>query len=96
MASNVAKHYGQDQVDIEIVAFGPGLKLLFRENDNAARIGRLAEDTGIRFSACNNTLQGIKKKTGKEPVLNPVSQRVVTGVARIMELVEQGYVLVRP
>jgi intracellular sulfur oxidation DsrE/DsrF family protein len=96
VASNVTKHYGQDMVDIEIVAFGPGLKLLFKNGEHADRVTRLAEDTGVRFNACGNTLQTIKKKTGKEPALNPVSQRVTTGVARIMDLVEQGYVLVRP
>jgi ABC-type proline/glycine betaine transport system substrate-binding protein len=29
VASNILKAYGQDQVDVEIVAFGPGLRLLF-------------------------------------------------------------------
>lgn len=96
IASNVSRHYGPDLVDIEIVAFGPGLKLLFKESDYADRVTRLAEDTGVRFNACGNTLQTIKKNTGKEPALNPVSLRVTTGVARIMELVEQGYVPVRP
>ena len=29
VASNLIKHYGQDKVDVEIVAFGPGLRLMF-------------------------------------------------------------------
>ena len=29
VASNILKAYGQDQADVEIVAFGPGLRLLF-------------------------------------------------------------------
>ena len=34
VANNLIKHYGPDKVDIEIVAFGPGLRLLFEENVN--------------------------------------------------------------
>ncbi len=38
VASNLIKHYGQDKVDVEIVAFGPGLRLLMDGNSNKNRI----------------------------------------------------------
>ncbi len=38
VASNLVKHYGQDKVDVEIVAFGPGLRLMFKDNVNKGRI----------------------------------------------------------
>ena len=43
VANNLVKHYGPDQVDVEIVAFGPGLRLLFAENTNKDRIQSLAD-----------------------------------------------------
>jgi intracellular sulfur oxidation DsrE/DsrF family protein len=55
VAGNIIKAYGQDRADVEIVAFGPGLRLLFAENSNAGRIEGLTE-SGVRFAACNNTI----------------------------------------
>ena len=37
VAGNILKAYGQDQADVEIVAFGPGLRLLFEDNSNSSR-----------------------------------------------------------
>ncbi|HEB59594.1 MAG TPA: hypothetical protein ENJ01_10250 [Gammaproteobacteria bacterium] len=96
VASNLIKAYGQDQVAVEIVAFGPGLRLLFAENANAGRIKALA-GAGVKFAACGNT---IKKMTalrdGEAPHMNPNAVRVGAGVVRILELIDQGYVLVKP
>lgn len=48
------------------------------------------------FSACGNTMAKVAKKSGKMPVLLEGVQQVPAGVARIMELQEQGYAYVRP
>ena len=56
VASNLKKHYGPDSVDVEIVAFGPGLRLLFKDNANKGRIKGLA-GSGVKFSACLNTVK---------------------------------------
>ena len=95
VANNLIKHYGPDQVDIEIVAFGPGLRLLFAENTNAGRIQSLA-DNGVRFAACNNTVRGMSKILGEEPTLSKNAVRVSAGVVRIMDLNNQGYQLIKP
>ena len=95
VASNLLRHYGQDKVDIEIVAFGPGLRLLFAENSNAPRIERLA-GSGVRFSACNNTIRKMTSILGHEPQLNPRAVHVSAGVVRITDLVDQGYRLIKP
>jgi intracellular sulfur oxidation DsrE/DsrF family protein len=50
----------------------------------------------ITFSACNNTMKKIAKKTGKKPHLTKGVKIVPAGVIRIMELQEQGYSYVRP
>ncbi len=95
VANNIIKHYGQDSVDIEIVAFGPGLRLLFAENVNKGRIASLA-GRGVRFSACANTKRNMGKKLGHPPELNPKAVTVSAGVVRIVDLVKKGYILVKP
>ncbi|MCO6412990.1 MAG: hypothetical protein J5I92_09615 [Thiogranum sp.] len=96
VASNLIKHYGPDKIDIEIVAFGPGLRLLFAENSNAPRIDSLADDSGVRFSACENTTRNVTAALGHAPEFNPKAGHVSAGIVRIMDLVEQGYTLVKP
>jgi len=96
VANNLIKHYGQDKIAIEIVAFGPGLKMLFANNEiSVPRIDGLNAN-GVKFSACLNTVAAIKRKTGKEPKLNKHSTKVTAGVVRIMDLVEKGYTLIKP
>jgi intracellular sulfur oxidation DsrE/DsrF family protein len=61
VAGNILKAYGQDQADVEIVAFGPGLRLLFEENANSGRIDSLV-GSGVRFFACENTIRNMSGK----------------------------------
>jgi intracellular sulfur oxidation DsrE/DsrF family protein len=96
VANNLIKHYGgPDLVDIEIVAFGPGLALLYADNENSERISSLAAN-GVRFVGCMNTLDTIERKTGERPKLNPVTVPVQTGVAHLIDRAEQDYVIIRP
>ena len=95
VASNLVKAYGQDSVDIEIVAFGPGLRLLFAENANKGRIAALA-GSGVTFSACANTTKKMTKLLGHKPALNSKAVTVSAGVVRIIDLVKKGYTLVKP
>lgn len=95
VASNLIKHYGTENVDIEIVAFGPGLRLLFSENVNKGRIQGLSSE-GVRFSACKNTISKMNSKLGHDPDLNPNAIKVGAGVVRIIDLIEAGYILVKP
>lgn len=95
VASNLLKAYGPDRVKIEVVAFGPGLRLLFADNANRHRVQSLAI-SGVRFSACENTMAGMTKLLGHPPTLSPEAQSVPAGVIRLVELNASGYVLVRP
>lgn len=95
VANNLIKHYGQDKVDVEIVAFGPGLRLLFKDNVNTGRIKGLT-DSGVKFSACKNTIAGMTKKLGHAPELNSNAVPVSAGVVRIIELENQGFKLIKP
>jgi len=94
-AVNVQKHYGMDNVAIEIVAYGPGLSLMTAGSQEAQRVTSLAAQD-ITLSACGNTIEGIKRKTGKEPVLLEGVRVVPAGVVRIMELQEAGWSYLKP
>jgi len=96
VANNLIKYYGTDKVDIEVVAFGPGLRLLFAENVNASRIDTLVDNSGVRFAACKNTIAAMTGALGHAPALNSRSIPVDAGIVRILELTSQGYTLVRP
>lgn len=96
VASNLVKHYGPDRVDVEIVAFGPGLRLLFAENSNSSRIEGLSENGGVRFSACENTTRKVSQALGHTPEFNPRAQHVSAGVVRILDLIGEGYTLIKP
>ncbi len=95
VAGNIIKHYGQDQADVEIVAFGPGLRLLFEGNANSGRIKGLTT-TGVRFAACQNTIKNMSAKLGHPVALNENATPVIGGVVRIKELTDQGYLLIKP
>jgi len=95
VANNLIKHYGQDQVDIEIVAFGPGLRLLFADNANKGRVSSLA-GSGVKFSACANTQKAMTKLLGHPPVLHDKAVTVGAGIVRIVDLTSKGYLLVKP
>ena len=95
VANNLIKAYGQDKVDVEIVAFGPGLRLMFKDNVNSGRIQGLTS-SGVKFSACKNTISGMTKKLGHAPELNSNAVPVSAGVVRIIDLQNQGYKLIKP
>jgi intracellular sulfur oxidation DsrE/DsrF family protein len=95
VAGNILKAYGQDQVDIEIVAFGPGLRLLFQDNANAGRIDGLVS-SGVRFFACQNTINNMSRIVGEPIKVNAHAKSGKGGIVRIKELVDQGYMLAKP
>jgi intracellular sulfur oxidation DsrE/DsrF family protein len=89
-----------EDVDIDIVAYGPGLHML-RADDSPVqeRIKRLKETAfpgKIQFSACNNTKQGMEKAEGHAIAILPEASIVPSGVVHLMELQEQGWSYVRP
>ncbi len=96
VANNLIKHYGgPDFIDIEIVTFGPGVRLLYADSPHAVRIASLV-DNGVRFYVCENTLDTMERNNGSRPKLSPHAISVQAGVAHIIEKVEEGFSLVRP
>ena len=95
VAGNILKAYGQDQADVEIVAFGPGLRLLFEDNSNSSRIDGLVA-SGVRFFACQNTIDNMSRTLGTPVKVNKHASSGKGGIVRIKELVDQGYMLAKP
>ena len=99
-AVNVAQHYSEmgQEVEIEIVAYGPGLHMLRADTSPVKdRVRSMAESlTSIVFTACGNTMTTMEKAEGRPVPLVSQAKIVKTGVARIMELQEQGWIYVRP
>ncbi len=95
VAYNLLKLYDPDKVAIEVVAFGPGIELLFPDNPNRRLIESLAAQ-GVKFDICLNTVDTIERETGKRPDFIPAATPVQVGVGQILFLSESGYTLVRP
>lgn len=91
-AQNLQSHYGIDNVAIEVVAYGPGLRTMFKESSNSKRINRMSEN-GITFSACANTMKAMGRDQNS---LLKTAKVVPGGVVRIMELQEAGWTYIRP
>lgn len=92
---NLLKFYEPDKISIVVVAFGPGIDLLRADSPNRARVDSLISQ-GVEFEVCMNTVDSLERATGKKVTLNPKAVKVQVGVARILELAEKGYTLVRP
>jgi hypothetical protein len=101
-ATNVIEYYRakNEDVDIDIVTYGPGLHMLRADTSPVQdRIKRLKDAVfpgKIQFSACNNTRQGMEKTEGHAIPLVSEATIVPSGVVHVMELQEQGWSYVRP
>ncbi len=101
-ARNLLDYYRdrKEDVDVEIVAYGPGLHMLRDDTspvkDRIRELANVSFPSKIAFSACNNTKQGMEKREGHPITIIPQAKIVPAGVVRIMELQEQGYSYVKP
>ncbi len=77
IANNLPAQLGPDGLEIEVVAQGPGLKLFMPNSPERKRIESLITgseatfDGGVKFQACEATMTGMKKRTGKDVELIP-------------------------
>ncbi len=94
-AQNVLEHFGQDKVQIVVVAFGPGLKMLLK-NSPVGKLIEAQDAEGIEFDACHNTMKAMAKELGHMPELVPQAVIVPAGVVRIMQLEKAGFAYIRP
>ena len=99
-AANVAQDYNAkgEEVEIEIVAYGPGLHMLRDDTSPVkARVKSFGESMpNVAFTACGNTQAAMQKAEGKEIPLVSRVKVMPAGVVRLMELQERGWSYVRP
>lgn len=91
-ALNVRKAYGDLPVGVEIVAYGPGLKMLHEDSMVAPGLAE-ASKNGVKLLACGNTMNMTHTTLDQ---LNGGVTIVPAGVVEIMERQQEGYAYVRP
>jgi len=94
-AVNMLDYMGEDRIQIVIVFYGPGLKMLLPESKMGERIASL-NDEGVEFDACYNTMENMARKLGHLPVLVPQAVIVPSGVIRIVQLESHGFTYIKP
>jgi len=97
---NVTKYYESigDTVEIQVVAYGPGLNMYREDNSPVAdRIATISlELDNITFAACGNTLHKMEAKAGATVPLLSEAEVVPSGVVQLIMLQEQGWSYIRP
>ena len=91
-ARNLQADLGAANVEIEIVAYGPGIGMLKADSVVGNRIGE-ALGSGVKVAACENTMRG--QKLAKADMLSGISY-VDAGVVEIMQRQQQGWAYLRP
>ncbi len=91
-AANVQEDLGKENVDIEIVAYGPGLGMLKLESEVGERV-KGAVDDGVKVVACENTMR--KQKLSQSDML-PNLGYAKAGVVELMTKQAEGYAYIRP
>lgn len=91
-ARNAQVDLGADKVDIEIVAYGPGINMLKFDAVTASRVSE-AVKSGVKIVACENTMTA--QKIQKDD-MNPSVSYVRAGVVHIMQRQHEGWAYVRP
>ena len=100
VAANVSKYYSDkgEEVDIQIVAFNAGLHML-RDDTSPVKPRLKSFKEGmpnVSFMACENTLEAMMRKEGKEQALVDNAERVMAGVVTLIEHGEKSWTIVRP
>ncbi|MEH2510107.1 intracellular sulfur oxidation DsrE/DsrF family protein [Nitrobacteraceae bacterium AZCC 1564] len=101
-ATNMMEYYKSknETVQIDIVTYGPGLHMLRADtspvHDRIKQIVDASFPSNIKFSACENTKQGMEKREGKAISIIPEAEVVPSGAVRLIELQEQGWSYLRP
>lgn len=91
-AENVQEDLGKANVDIEIVAYGPGLGMLKLESEVGGRVKTALAD-GVKVVACENTMR--KQKLTRDDML-PDLGYAKAGVVELMSKQAEGYAYIRP
>jgi intracellular sulfur oxidation DsrE/DsrF family protein len=89
---NVQADLGEDAVELELVAFGPGIGMLKGDSPVAKRITE-ALKSGATVVACENTMKGMKLAYAD---MLPDIGYVPSGVVELMRKQQQGFAYIKP
>lgn len=91
-ARNIQADLGAGNVEIEIVAYGPGIGMLKADSVVGNRVDE-ALASGVKVMACENTMRN--QKLAKGDMLPKVGY-VPSGVVELMQKQQQGWAYIRP
>ncbi|MGA7178585.1 MAG: DsrE family protein [Thiobacillaceae bacterium] len=91
-ARNIHEDLGKSNVQIEIVAYGPGINMLKFDSEVGNRLTDAAND-GVLMAACANTMKAQKLKPDD---MHPAATIVPAGVIEIIQREREGYAYIRP
>jgi intracellular sulfur oxidation DsrE/DsrF family protein len=91
-ARNVQQDLGKNNVEIEIVAYGPGLGMLKAESKVADRLAQALDDN-VGLLACENTMTNTK--VSRNDMYGGIAY-VKAGVTHIMKRQREGWAYIRP
>jgi len=88
---NLREGVGGEPVEIELVAFGPGIFMLKGDSSVKQRIDA-ALKSGVKINACQNTMSGMKLVPAD---MLPEISYVPAGVVEVMRKQQQGWAYIR-
>jgi len=89
--TNLKEGVGSEGVEIELVAYGPGLLMLKADSPVKQRIAD-AVKSGVKVNACQNTMNGMKLTPAD---MQPEIGYVPSGVVEVMKKQQQGWAYIR-
>jgi hypothetical protein len=90
--NNVLQEMGSDKVEIEVVAYGPGIGMLKADSTAANRVME-AVQSGVKIVACENTMKAQKLSKAD---MNMAIGFVPAGVVEIIKRQGEGWAYIRP
>ena len=89
--TNLKEGVGSEDVEIELIAYGPGILMLKADSPVKHRIAD-AMKSGVHVNACQNTMTGMKLTPAD---MQPEIGYVPSGVVEVMKKQQQGWAYIR-
>jgi intracellular sulfur oxidation DsrE/DsrF family protein len=90
---NIQKFYGMDNVQVVVIAYGPGVRAFLKESSPVPERVQSLEKYDVEFVACGSTLDAMHKH--KSDLLDGIDV-VQAGIPEIVERKLNGWVYVHP
>ncbi|MBI4193774.1 MAG: DsrE family protein [Betaproteobacteria bacterium] len=93
VVGNLKRNLGKNNVEIELVAFGDGIKMLSMDSEVGNRIEEALTGGDARILACENSMKRFSLQ--KAHMLHGIDY-VQTGVIKIINRQHEGWAVIRP